>query len=345
MNDAFFIKRCIDIARLGAGNVAPNPMVGAVLVYNGSVIGEGWHKKYGEAHAEVNCINSVKDKHKKFIPDATLYVSLEPCAHYGKTPPCADFIIHHRIKKVVIGCRDIFAKVNGAGIKKMQNAGVEVITGICEDECVVLNKRFFTFHQKKRPYVILKWAQTCDGFIGSNGNNRMLITNEITNRIVHKWRSEEAAIVVGTRTVLQDNPMLTNRYYFGGSPVRMFVDKHLGVQGNFHLLNNEAATIIFNTLKDEAGERLTYAKISFEEEVEKQILQYCFEKNVLSIIVEGGAKLLQSFIDAGLWDEYRVITNTTMQAYEGVAAPSLKGALLLRSEEIFYDRIDYYIKA
>ncbi|MCU7695114.1 bifunctional diaminohydroxyphosphoribosylaminopyrimidine deaminase/5-amino-6-(5-phosphoribosylamino)uracil reductase RibD [Haoranjiania flava] len=344
MNDAFFINRCIDLALLGAGAVAPNPMVGAVLVYNGRVIGEGYHRRYGEAHAEVNCISSVKEEDRNYIASSTMYVSLEPCAHYGKTPPCADLIIKQGIKKVVIGCSDSFAQVNGAGIRKLRDAGIEVFTGLCEEACRELNKRFFTFHEKRRPYIILKWAQSMDGFIGSD-SKRLFITNDITNRLTHKWRSEEAAIIVGTNTALIDDPSLTNRYYFGKNPLRMFVDRHLSLKQQANLLNNETATVIFNATKNLSDAKTDYAKIFFEKDVEERILTYCFEKKIQSIIIEGGAKFLQSFIHAGYWDECRLITNTALQAFAGIKAPALKEAVLLRSEEIFSDRIDYYKKA
>ena len=236
------MTRCLQLAQLGAGNVAPNPMVGAVLVYEEKIIGEGYHRKYGEAHAEVNCINSVKESNRELIEKSTLYVSLEPCSHYGKTPPCSDLIIQNKIKKVVIGCQDIYKEVSGKGILKLRNAGVEVISGVLEKESVDLNKRFFTFHQKFRPYIILKWAQTANTKIGST-NERILISNEYTNRLVHKWRSEEAAVLVGTNTAVQDDPFLTTRLWKGKNPVRIVIDKELKLPPSLNIFDTNSQTI------------------------------------------------------------------------------------------------------
>ena len=246
--DEQYMGRCIQLAKLGLGNVAPNPMVGAVLVYGNKIIGEGYHQKYGEAHAEVNCINSVSEKNKSLIEKSTIYVSLEPCSHYGKTPPCADLIIQNKIRKVVIGIKDIYKEVDGAGIQKLQNADLEVITGVLENECHDLNKRFFTFHQKKRPYIILKWTQSANGNIGLNGE-RILISNDYSNRLVHKWRSEEASILVGTNTALIDNPSLTARLWEGNNPVRIVIDKELKLPADLKIFNNKATTFIFNSSK------------------------------------------------------------------------------------------------
>ncbi|MBC7722390.1 MAG: bifunctional diaminohydroxyphosphoribosylaminopyrimidine deaminase/5-amino-6-(5-phosphoribosylamino)uracil reductase RibD, partial [Pedobacter sp.] len=212
--------RCLELAVLGKGNVAPNPMVGSVLVHEGRIIGEGYHQLYGQPHAEVNCINSVAENDKYLIPQSTLYVSLEPCSHFGKTPPCSDLIIKHDIKKVVVGCRDSYEEVNGKGIENLQQNGVEVVLGILENDCKNLNKRFFTFHTKKRPFIILKWAETANGKIASNTNERLLISNDFSNRVVHKWRSEEGAILVGTKTASLDNPSLNNRLWHGKNPIR-----------------------------------------------------------------------------------------------------------------------------
>lgn len=242
--DEAYIFRCLQLAKLGVGNVAPNPMVGAVLVYEERIIGEGWHQQFGKAHAEVNCIASVKDDDKNLIEQSTLYVSLEPCAHFGKTPPCCDLIIQQRIPKVVIGCRDPFIKVNGNGIEKLKAANIEIITGVLENECKELNKPFFTFHQKSRPYIILKWAQTADNKIGFIENKRLLISNIITNRLVHKWRTESASILVGTNTAMIDNPALTNRYWNGKNPVRLIIDKQLKLSNDLKIFNNEAPTVI-----------------------------------------------------------------------------------------------------
>src|SRR5215207_8983700 len=222
-----YMHRCLELARLGSGSVAPNPMVGAVLVYKDMIIGEGYHQQYGEAHAEVNCLNSVRPEHQHLIEQSTLYVSLEPCAHYGKTPPCADLIIQKKIPEVVVGCCDPFIQVNGKGIEKLQSAAVNVTIGVLEEECKQLNKRFFGFHTVQRPYVILKWAQTADGKVAGNDYGRKRISNQQTNRIVHKWRSEETTVVVGTNTALYDDPALTTRLWAGKNPVRIVVDMHM----------------------------------------------------------------------------------------------------------------------
>lgn len=236
-NDELYMQRCLQLAQLAAGHTAPNPMVGAVLVHDGVIIGEGYHKQYGGPHAEVNCINSVAEEHKHLIPSSFIYVSLEPCAHYGKTPPCADLIIRNKIPKVVVGCRDPFKQVDGKGIEKLVNAGIDVTVGVLEKECRQVNRRFFTFHTQHRPYVLLKWAQTGDGKIASYSEERLLISNDISNKLVHKWRSEEAAILVGTNTALMDNPSLTNRLWSGKSPIRLVIDMDLRLPKHLQLFN------------------------------------------------------------------------------------------------------------
>src|SRR6185437_14369043 len=316
------MSRCIQLAGMGAGNVAPNPMVGAVLVYEDRIIGEGYHKKYGEAHAEVNCINSVEEKDKSLIEKSTLYVSLEPCSHYGKTPPCADLIIKNKIKKVIIGCKDIYKEVAGSGIQKLRNAGLEIAVGILEKECTQLNKRFFTFHQQFRPYIILKWAQSANGKIGSV-EKRILISNDYSNRMAHRWRSEEAAILVGTRTALHDDPLLTTRLWNGKDPVRIAIDKNLILPQTLKLFNADSKTIIYNLRQASTAENLIYIKLEKENFID-QILQSLFEMNIQSVMIEGGSNTLQSFIDAGLWDEARIITNKELIIENGIAAPEMK---------------------
>ncbi|MEO6221084.1 MAG: bifunctional diaminohydroxyphosphoribosylaminopyrimidine deaminase/5-amino-6-(5-phosphoribosylamino)uracil reductase RibD [Ginsengibacter sp.] len=339
-----YMHRSLQLARLGAGTVAPNPMVGAVLVHDEVIVGEGYHKKYGEAHAEVNCINSVNEENKKLITKSALYVSLEPCVHYGKTPPCADLIIKNRIPKVVIGCRDIFEQVAGKGIEKLKAAGIEVTTGVLEKESVELNKRFFAFHQKQRPYIILKWAQSFDGKIASSSksilNERTLISNEYTNRLVHKWRSEEAGIMIGTKTALQDNPLLATRLWNGKSPVRIVVDINLRLPSDLRIFDKKVKTIIFNKIKQEEEENLIYYKFE-PENILQQMVNVLYRMNIQSVIVEGGAKLLQSFIDAGLWDEARIITNEQMLIGNGIHAPELQQSVLQKREQHFNDTITY----
>ena len=334
------MSRCLQLAELGAGNVAPNPMVGAVLVYEDKIIGEGYHQKYGEAHAEVNCINNVIEENKVLIEKGILYVSLEPCSHYGKTPPCTDLIIKNKIKKVVIGCKDIYKEVAGTGIQKLQNAGVEVITGILEKECIQLNKRFFTFHQKFRPYIILKWAQTANGKIGAL-EKRILISNEYSNRLVHKWRSEEAAILIGTNTALQDDPLLTTRLWTGKNDIRIIIDKQLKLPSALKIFNTDARTLIYNLAKNSTTGNLVYIKLDNENFID-DMLQSLFELNIQSVMVEGGAKTLQSFINAGLCDEARVIINEKLIIENGIGSPEMKDFIWENQERYFDDVINYY---
>jgi diaminohydroxyphosphoribosylaminopyrimidine deaminase/5-amino-6-(5-phosphoribosylamino)uracil reductase len=335
------MSRCIQLAKLGAGRAAPNPMVGAVLVYENKIIGEGFHQKYGEAHAEVNCINCVPAEQKSLIEKSTLYVSLEPCAHHGKTPPCADLIVKNKIKKVVIGCQDVYEQVAGKGIEKLQNAGVEVVTGVLENESKDLNKRFFTFHQQKRPYIILKWAQSANAKIGSKNGERVLISNEFSNRLVHKWRSEEAGILVGKNTALKDDPSLTTRLWKGKNPVRIAIDLQLKLPVSLKIFNDESETIIYNLLKNSPGKNIEYIQLKPENLLES-LLSSLYENEIQSLLVEGGAKTLQSFIDQNLWDEARVITNGKMIIEEGMDAPAMKNFDLVQQEKLFSDEISYF---
>jgi diaminohydroxyphosphoribosylaminopyrimidine deaminase/5-amino-6-(5-phosphoribosylamino)uracil reductase len=322
-------------------------MVGAVLVYGDRIIGEGYHQQYGKAHAEPNCIVSVKGNDQHLIERSTLYVSLEPCAHFGKTPPCADLIIEKKIPRVVIGCRDPFIQVNGKGIEKLKAADVEVESGVLEKECKELNKRFFTFHTQHRPYVILKWAQTLNNKIANEDYSRILITNEYTNRMVHKWRSEEMAIVVGTNTALFDNPELTTRLSPGKNPVRIVVDMDLKLPENLKLFNSKAPTIVFTTKKHSLPENILlgelkqmntgFYQVTEDVSLVHQMMNALYSMNIQSVIVEGGAYLLQSFIDEGIWDEARVITNEQLVADKGLPAPVLKNGKLQSSEQIFSD--------
>ncbi|QES90784.1 bifunctional diaminohydroxyphosphoribosylaminopyrimidine deaminase/5-amino-6-(5-phosphoribosylamino)uracil reductase RibD [Rhizosphaericola mali] len=321
------MTRCLELAKLGINHAAPNPMVGAVLVYQNRIIGEGYHQKYGEPHAEVNCINSVQPEDEHLIAQSTIYVSLEPCAHYGKTPPCADLIIRKQIPKVVVGCRDPFESVNGKGIEKLKAAGIEVEMYAYSQQCIALNKRFFTFHIKKRPFVLLKWAQSADHFIGSNSDKRILISNELSNREVHKLRSEYSAILIGTNTALKDNPSLTNRLWTGKNPIRLVIDKQLSIPNDHQIFNAEAPTVVFNLKKAATIGNVEFVKIEAHTSTIQQILEYCYQKNITSILVEGGQKLLQSFIDESLWDEALVIENSHLYIQNGTHAPLLKGEI------------------
>ncbi|MFL5739365.1 MAG: bifunctional diaminohydroxyphosphoribosylaminopyrimidine deaminase/5-amino-6-(5-phosphoribosylamino)uracil reductase RibD [Flavisolibacter sp.] len=351
--DELYMNRCIELARRGAGQVAPNPMVGSVLVHDGKIIGEGYHKQFGKPHAEVNCIASVNKEDKSLIHQSTLYVSLEPCAHHGKTPPCADLIIEKKIRKVVVGCRDPFVRVDGKGIEKLQKAGVEVIVGILEKECIELNKRFIVFHTQHRPYIILKWAQTLDGKIARADYRRINISNEYTNRIVHRWRSEEMSILVGTNTVLYDDPELTTRNWPGQNPVRLILDRELKLPSSLKIFGGGPPTLVFNLLRNDLppgkmnysvlkDDSVNYYQITEDTEVVHQLLQALYQMNIQSVLVEGGNRLLQSFIDEKLWDEARVITNESLSVGSGLPAPLLSDAIEEKQEKIFSDLICYY---
>jgi diaminohydroxyphosphoribosylaminopyrimidine deaminase/5-amino-6-(5-phosphoribosylamino)uracil reductase len=341
------MHRCIELAKLGAGNVAPNPMVGALLVYEDKIIGEGYHRQYGLAHAEVNCISNAEKRAVHFdsgdpaalLRKSRLYVSLEPCVHFGKTPPCADLIIKKGIPEVVVGCRDPFKQVDGRGIKKLEEGGVKVHTGILEEECKRLNKRFFTFHEQHRPYIILKWAQTADGKIAGPGGRRVFITNEITNREVHKWRSEEPAIMVGPTTALMDDPSLTTRLWSGNNPVRLVLDMNLRLPNSLRIFNSEGKTIIFNTLREGEKDGLTYHKLNGSGPVIAQLAGALYDLNIQSVLVEGGARLIQSFFEAHLWDEARIITNTELEIGDGVNAPILPQGVLVNRSSVGSDTI------
>jgi diaminohydroxyphosphoribosylaminopyrimidine deaminase/5-amino-6-(5-phosphoribosylamino)uracil reductase len=341
-NHELYMRRCLQLAGLGAGYVAPNPMVGAVLVSEGRIIGEGYHRKYGQAHAEVNCINSVKETDQYLISSSTLYVSLEPCAHYGKTPPCADLVIKNAIPTVVVGCRDPFKQVDGKGIEKLQQAGVEVILGVLEKECSALNKRFFVFNIEKRPYIILKWAQSNNGMIAEADGSPVSISNAFTNKLVHRWRSEEAGIMVGTNTALNDNPQLNTRLWTGNSPVRLVLDLNLRLPTNLKLFDQQQKTVVLNSVEEGENGAVLFYKIEKEQSLVKQILDTCYKLNIQSVLVEGGAKLLQSFIDSGIWDEARVITNTELIVDKGLPAPVLQTQRINFLENQFNDVIHYY---
>lgn len=336
------MHRCLQLAKMGTGNVAPNPMVGAVLVNENEIIGEGYHQQYGQAHAEVNCINNVSEANQSVIEKSTLYVSLEPCAHFGKTPPCADLIIKNKIPNVVIACRDSYEEVDGKGIQKLQQAGVNVIVGILEKEALELNKRFFTFHRKQRPYIILKWAQSRDAKIARHDFSALKISNDITNRMVHKWRSEEAAIIVGTNTALHDNPSLTTRLWKGNNPVRLVLDLQLKLPLSLHLFDGSVKTIVFNQVKHEEENGVTFYKLSSGEDIISGLLNALYRLKIQSVLVEGGARLLQSFIDQNYWDEARVITNEQLIIESGINAPEPKESNLVSINKATGDQVAFY---
>ena len=344
--------RCLQLAKLGAGSVAPNPMVGAVLVFDDRIIGEGYHQRYGEAHAEPNCIqHAVENGHGDLLSRSTLYVSLEPCVHFGKTPPCADLIIRKQIPKVVVGCRDPFKEVDarlndtvaqGKGIEKLRSAGVEVALGILEKECKDINTRFLGFHTKHRPYIILKWAQTVNHKIAGQGSDRLYITNEFTTRVVHKWRSEEASILIGTNTAMMDDPELTTRLWTGNSPIRLVVDMDLKLPRHLKIFDGQVRTVVFNKLKHEDNGRLLFYQVTEDVSLVHQIINALHQLKILSIIVEGGTKLLQSFIDEGMWDEARVITNEELLVKNGLDAPQFVSAFKISEEKMFTDRVELF---
>ena len=323
------MQRCIDLARKAMGSASPNPMVGSVIVYNNKIIGEGYHEKYGSHHAEVNAINSVKDKSLLF--KSTLYVNLEPCAHFGKTPPCSDLIIQNKIPEVVIGCIDTFSEVSGKGVERMRSVGIVVKVGVLENESRELNKRFFTFHEEKRPYIILKWAESKDGFIAPRNQTKPFwMTSSDSKKLVHKWRAEEDAILVGRITAEKDNPSLTVREVEGSNPIRIVIDKDLKLSADFNLFNNDAKTIIFNQIKSEKNNSNNYIKINFNN-LTKNILQELHKQNIQSVIIEGGTKTLLSFIVKKLWDEARIFT-TNKTLTEGVKPPAIEGKIISEDE-------------
>ena len=336
------MERCLALAKPGLGSVSPNPMVGAVLVHDDLIIGEGWHKIYGGPHAEVNCLSSVLPEYQHLIPDATMYVSLEPCNHYGKTPPCSLLIEQADIKKLVVGCRDPFHRVNGKGIEHLRSVGVDVLENVLENECKSLNKRFFTFHQKNRPYIILKWAETADGFTGTK-DRRVKITGAATDILVHKWRTEEDAIMIGKGTALADDPQLNARHWPGRSPVRLVLDSLLEIPSTSNLYKGGQRTIIINELRESIVNDIELVKIPGFNKAIELVIPVLIEKNIQSVIVEGGTTLLQSFIEAGLWDEAICITNTRQNLGQGIPAPKLKNQQLLCTNSIEPDEIKHFI--
>lgn len=344
MSDETYIRRAIQIAHHGLGSARPNPSVGAVIVCNNMIIGEGFTSAYGGPHAEVNAINSVKDR--SLLKDSTIYVTLEPCSHYGKTPPCSDLIIKNGIKNVVIGCIDDNEAVAGKGIKKLRDAHCNVKVGVLESECKQLHKRFFSFHNKKRPYIILKWAQSNDGFLSPETKDTqkpVWISNAYSKTLVHKWRAEEQAILVGTNTVNTDNPSLTTRQYKGYNPTRIILDRNLTLNQDLNVFNTESSTIVI-TSKDVITKNGRATNVILEpinwsqkDSIAKQISSVLFKHNINSVIIEGGAQTLQTFINENLWDEARIFTGT-IEFKNGITGPKIKGELI-SSQHIKDDRL------
>lgn len=334
-NHKFFMERCLELAQKGFPNNLPNPLVGSIIVHKNKIIGEGYHKKYGDNHAEVNAINSVKDK--SLLLNSTIYINLEPCAHYGKTPPCSDLIIKYKIPKVVIGCIDPFSEASGKGIERMKNKGIKVISGILNEKSREINKRFITFYEKKRPYIILKWAKSNDGFIAPNNQKQPFwMTTKSSKKLVHKWRAEEHAILIGRITAQKDNPLLTVREVNGENPIRIIIDKDLTLSSKLKLFNDNQNTIILNKIKSEKRKNYIYKKICFTNLINNS-LKELYKENIQSVIVEGGKITLQSFIDAKIWDEARIFT-TKNNLITGIKSPQIYGKIT-KKEKIETDSL------
>lgn len=320
---SIFLHRAIELAQKGLGSVTPNPMVGAVIVHQNRIIGEGYHQKYGEAHAEVNAIASVSEKDQHLLSQSTMYVTLEPCAHFGKTPPCAKLLVEKKIPKVVIGCLDPNPKVAGKGVQILEEAGIEVLTNMEVEACRHLSRRFLTFQEKKRPYIILKWAETADGFFAPlAGEKQRWISNAIAKRLSHRWRTEEGAILVGTRTAAIDNPKLTPRLWKGRPPLRLVIDRQLRLPSPLHLFDGTCPTVVFTKNQTTDQTNLKYQVIDFSKNVIPQILDYLYQQKINSLIVEGGQQVLQSFINLEMWDEARIFVGEQYWG-GGLVAPKL----------------------
>jgi diaminohydroxyphosphoribosylaminopyrimidine deaminase/5-amino-6-(5-phosphoribosylamino)uracil reductase len=336
-----YMQRCLQLAALGLGNVAPNPMVGCIIVHDGKIIGEGFHQKFGEAHAEVNAINAVVQKHGEEILSASqLYVSLEPCTHHGKTPPCVDLIIAKKIPEVYIGCLDPFPEVNGGGVKKLQQSGVKVQTGILENECKAINKRFFTYQEKKRPYIILKWAQSADQFIAAKdtSEDNRWISNEFSRKLTHKWRTEEQSILVGSNTVTADNPRLSSRDWIGKHPLRVVIDPLDSLDHTSAVFDNSVPTLVFNESKKMLKENTEWIAIDFSKNQLSFIVDQLYARKIQSVIIEGGAFTLKQFIMQNLWDEARIFIADKF-LNDGVKAPQIDFTKKITEERILDDNL------
>lgn len=337
----YFIEKCIELARQGSKDVSPNPMVGAIVTYNGKIIGQGYHEKYGSNHAEINAINNVQDK--SLLKKSTLYINLEPCCHFGNTPPCTDFIIKKNIQNVIIGCIDPNSEVAGKGIKKLQENSVNVISGVLDKRCRDLNKRFFKFKNYKRPYIILKWAKSRDNFMAPIKQTKPFwMTSKQSKKLVHKWRSEEDSILVGTNTVNLDNPSLTVRLSDGKNPIRVIIDRNISLDANYKVFNSESKTIIFNAKKTYNTKTNYYIKVNFNNLID-EILKELYKFNIMSVLVEGGAYTLGKFIQTDIYDEIRLFT-TKLNLETGIASPTIPELKKMSSKKINNDTLDIYIK-
>jgi len=331
------MQRAIELAQLGIGQVSPNPRVGCVIVHDGKIIGEGWHKKFGEAHAEVNAINSVNDQ--SLLRESEVYVNLEPCSHFGKTPPCVDLLIRHSVMKVVISTPDTNPRVAGRGIKKLRDAGIEVVEGVLEKEGRALNRRFFTSIEKQRPYIVLKWAQTADGFIAQRNFESKWISSDLSRQLVHRWRSEEDAVLVGTRTASHDNPSLTVRDWTGRNPIRIVMDRFLRLNRHLKLFDKKEKTICYNVLRHEEHENLLLVRVD-EVDFLAEVIRDLFKRQIQSVIVEGGAQTLQLFLDAKVWDEARIFTSPRSFG-DGIKAPVFL-ARLHACQNVDLDKLEFF---
>jgi diaminohydroxyphosphoribosylaminopyrimidine deaminase / 5-amino-6-(5-phosphoribosylamino)uracil reductase len=334
------MRRALELAKLGSGYTAPNPMVGCVIVHNGQIIGEGWHQQYGGPHAEVNAIASVQDK--SLLPESRVFVTLEPCSHFGKTPPCADLLINSGVRDVVICNLDPNPLVAGRGVQKLLDAGIKVETGLLEQEGQELNRRFFTSHTLKRPYIILKWAETADGFVAGPGCEQIQISGALAKRFVHKLRAEEQAIMVGTRTALHDNPNLNTRYWSGKNPTRIVIDRQLQLQETINLFDKSQPTIVYNYKKQEDQENLYFVKVQENEPLLLQIMADLYKRNVISVLVEGGTYLLESLLKENLWDEAFILKNTALTIVDGIKAPAMVYGTLIEQQTLGTDQLLHY---
>lgn len=332
------MQRALQLAELGMGYVAPNPMVGCVIVHNGKIIGEGWHQTYGGPHAEVNAVNSVENR--DLLPESEVYVNLEPCAHFGKTPPCADMLAKLKVKKVIICNEDPNPLVAGKGIKKLLNAGIEVESGVLKEKGLHLNRRFFGFHINKRPYIILKWAQTADQYIARENGDSKWISCELSRTLVHRWRAEESAIMVGKQTALNDDPALNVRMWKGKDPIRLVIDRNLSLPAHLKVFDRSQPTILYNTISETEEESLSYVKCS-NDYFFQDVWDDLYKRKILSVMVEGGTMVLNALIATGMWDEAMVF-QSNLSFGKGIAAPALISARQISKESIGDDLLFIY---
>lgn len=345
MSDELYMKRCLELAEMGNGKVSPNPLVGCVIVSGGKIIGEGYHQQFGQAHAEVNAVHAVLDNYGEaaaaLLKSATVYVSLEPCAHFGKTPPCADLLVRHGVKKVVICNRDPFPDVDGKGIDKLQYAGIKVVSGVLEQEGLYLNRRFFTRIAQQRPYIILKWARTANGFFAPKNSVQQWISGPLAKKLVHKWRTEEDAVLIGKQTAIADNPQLSAREWPGRNPVRIVIDRNLQSTTDLHVYDNTVKTLIFNEQKTDVNGNTHFVEMEdMQYYLPQKIAYQLYLMDIQSVIIEGGANILNQFISSGLWDEARVF-HSSARWDTGILSPQINGKIK-SSESIDQDQLTIY---